>query len=76
MILNIHDEIQIELFDGEEFIIEPITAFMQQADWCYVPIVVDVEITDTFNQPLKAYSSLEKEKIDVLFIDINMPQIN
>lgn len=34
-----------------------------------------VEIIDTFNNPLKAYRVLEQEKIDVIFLDINMPQM-
>ena len=32
-------------------------------------------IVNTFNNPLKAYATLEKEKIDVVFLDINMPQM-
>lgn len=35
-----------------------------------------VEIVATFTNPLKAYGVLEQEKIDVIFLDINMPQIN
>lgn len=34
-----------------------------------------VEIIETFNNPLKAYRVLEQEKIDVIFLDINMPQM-
>ena len=34
-----------------------------------------IEIVETFNNPLKAYRVLEQEKIDVIFLDINMPQI-
>ncbi|NRB83574.1 MAG: response regulator [Winogradskyella sp.] len=34
-----------------------------------------VEVVATFNNPLKAYPILEQEKIDVIFLDINMPQI-
>lgn len=34
-----------------------------------------VEIVETFNNPLKAYRILEQEKIDVIFLDINMPQM-
>jgi DNA-binding LytR/AlgR family response regulator len=30
----------------------------------------------TFNNPLKAYRILEQEKVDVIFLDINMPQMN
>lgn len=34
-----------------------------------------VEIVATFTNPLKAYGILEQEKIDVIFLDINMPQM-
>lgn len=34
-----------------------------------------VEIVETFNNPLKAYRILEQEKIDLIFLDINMPQM-
>ncbi|WP_299549311.1 LytTR family DNA-binding domain-containing protein [Seonamhaeicola sp.] len=34
-----------------------------------------IEIVETFNNPLKAYRVLEQEKIDVVFLDINMPQM-
>ncbi|TNJ45261.1 response regulator transcription factor [Tamlana fucoidanivorans] len=34
-----------------------------------------IEVVETFNNPLKAYRVLEQEKIDVIFLDINMPQM-
>lgn len=34
-----------------------------------------LEIVATFTNPLKAYGTLKQEKIDVIFIDINMPQM-
>lgn len=34
-----------------------------------------VEIVETFNNPLKAYRILEQEKVDLIFLDINMPQM-
>jgi len=34
-----------------------------------------VEIVATFTNPLKAYGVLEQEKVDVIFLDINMPQM-
>ena len=34
-----------------------------------------VQIVATFNNPLKAYNIIEHEKIDVIFLDINMPQM-
>ncbi|CAL2088136.1 LytTR family DNA-binding domain-containing protein [Tenacibaculum sp. 190524A02b] len=36
----------------------------------------NVTIVDTFNNPLEAIETLEKEKVDVLFLDINMPKMN
>jgi len=35
-----------------------------------------IEIAGTFNNPLNAYSIIEQEKIDVIFLDINMPQMS
>lgn len=35
-----------------------------------------VEVVATFTNPLKAFGLLEKEKIDVIFLDINMPQLS
>lgn len=34
-----------------------------------------VEIVNTFSNPLKAFGVLEQENIDVIFLDINMPQM-
>lgn len=34
-----------------------------------------IEVVETFNNPLKAYNILQQEKIDVIFLDINMPQM-
>ena len=34
-----------------------------------------IEIVATFNNPLKAYGILEQEKVDIIFLDINMPQM-
>lgn len=35
-----------------------------------------VEVVATYTNPLKAYGLLEHEKIDVIFLDINMPQLS
>ncbi|WP_452599668.1 LytR/AlgR family response regulator transcription factor [Pontimicrobium sp. MEBiC01747] len=35
-----------------------------------------IEVVATLTSPLKAYGILEQEKIDVIFLDINMPQIS
>jgi DNA polymerase I len=43
-IMNIHDELQFEVWAGEEFLIAEILKIMQGHDWHYVPIVSDVEI--------------------------------
>lgn len=34
-----------------------------------------IEVVATYTNPLKAFGLLEKEKVDVVFLDINMPQI-
>jgi DNA-binding LytR/AlgR family response regulator len=34
-----------------------------------------IEVVGTFTNPLKAYGILEQEKVDVIFLDINMPQM-
>ncbi|MCL6293916.1 LytR/AlgR family response regulator transcription factor [Jejuia spongiicola] len=36
----------------------------------------NIEILETFNDPLKAFAILQQEKVDVLFLDINMPQMS
>jgi two-component SAPR family response regulator len=34
------------------------------------------EVIETFNSPIEALPLLEKENVDVLFLDINMPKMN
>lgn len=36
----------------------------------------NIVIVDTFNNPIEAINTIESEKIDVLFLDINMPKMN
>ncbi|WP_435264057.1 LytR/AlgR family response regulator transcription factor [Tenacibaculum sp. nBUS_03] len=36
----------------------------------------NITIVETFNNPLEAINTLEKEAIDVLFLDINMPKMS
>lgn len=43
-IMNIHDELQFEIWKGEEFLIPEILKIMQSHNWHYVPIVSDVEV--------------------------------
>ena len=35
----------------------------------------NIEIVGTYNNPLKAFGLLQQERIDVIFLDINMPQM-
>ena len=34
-----------------------------------------VDVVETFTNPLKAFRVMEQEKVDVIFLDINMPQM-
>lgn len=36
----------------------------------------NIEIVGTFGNPLKAFGVLQQERIDVIFLDINMPQMS
>jgi DNA polymerase-1 len=48
MVIPIHDEIQFDMFKGEEWIIPELLKIMQKAfDWCLVPVTAGVEITYT-----------------------------
>lgn len=44
---NIHDEIQFLVYEGEEWIFPHIKRIMEDVDWMQVPVVVDLEITET-----------------------------
>jgi DNA polymerase-1 len=44
---NIHDEIQFLVHEGEEWIFPHIKKIMESVDWMQVPVVVDLEITET-----------------------------
>lgn len=56
------------LIDDENLAIEIIEEHLKQFD--------NFEIVGTFNNPLKAYPLLEQNKIDVIFLDINMPEMS
>lgn len=44
---NIHDELQFLIYKGEEWIFPHIKRIMEDVDWMQVPVVVDLEITNT-----------------------------
>lgn len=47
LLSNIHDEIQFLVYEGEEWIFPHIKAIMEEVDWMKVPVVVDLEVTET-----------------------------
>lgn len=61
-------KIKCVIIDDEPLAIKVIETHLKSFD--------HVEVTATFNNPLKAYRVLEQEKIDVIFLDINMPQMS
>ena len=54
---NIHDELQFLVYEGEEWIFPHIKRIMEDVSWMQVPVVVDLEITET--------NWAEKEERDV-----------
>lgn len=60
-------KIKCVIIDDEQLAISVIESHLKNFD--------HFEVVGTFNNPLKAYSLLEKEKVDVIFLDINMPQM-
>lgn len=44
---NIHDELQFLIYDGEEWIFPHIKKIMEDVDWMQVPVVVDLEISES-----------------------------
>lgn len=44
---NIHDELQFLVYDGEEWIFPHIKKIMEDVKWMKVPVVVDLEITES-----------------------------
>jgi two-component system LytT family response regulator len=60
-------KIKCVIIDDEHLAIQIIENHLKNFD--------HIEVVATFNNPLKAYPILEQEKIDVIFLDINMPQM-
>src|SRR6201985_2665251 len=54
--------------DDEPKALEVIERYCQKSDL--------VDLKATFREPIKAIEFLNKEKIDLIFLDINMPDIN
>ncbi|KJD33828.1 chemotaxis protein CheY [Tamlana nanhaiensis] len=61
-------KIKCVIIDDEDLAIEVIKEHLKNFD--------HIEIAGTFTNPLKAYRLIEQEKIDVVFLDINMPQLS
>lgn len=61
-------KIKCVIIDDEALAIKVIEDHLKNFD--------DIEVVATYTNPLKAYSVLEQEKIDVIFLDINMPQLS
>ena len=45
--MNIHDELSFEIYKGEEFLIEKIVDIMEEVPFMTIPVVADVEVTET-----------------------------
>lgn len=60
-------KIKCVIIDDEHLAIQVIENHLKNFD--------HVEVVATFNNPLKAYPILQNEKVDVIFLDINMPQM-
>ena len=61
-------KIRCIIVDDEQLAIDLIKNHLNKID--------DFEVIQTFTEPLKAFQTIENENIDVIFLDINMPQIN
>lgn len=48
MVIPIHDEIQFDIYRGEEWMIDHLLKIMQDAfNWCLIPVTAGVEVTTT-----------------------------
>lgn len=61
-------KIKCVIIDDEPLAINVIESHLKNFD--------NIEVVETFNNPVKAYNVLEQGKIDVIFLDINMPQLS
>lgn len=61
-------KIKCVIIDDEALAIKVIEDHLKKFD--------HIEVVATYTNPLKAFGLLEKEKIDVVFLDINMPQLS
>jgi DNA-binding LytR/AlgR family response regulator len=61
-------KIKCVIIDDESLAIQVIEDHLKNFD--------NIEVVGTFNNPLKAYRILEEEKVGVIFLDINMPQMS
>ena len=61
-------KIRCVIIDDESLAISVIENHLKSFD--------NIEVVVTFNNPLKAYGIIEREKIDLIFLDINMPQLS
>ncbi|HYF31253.1 MAG TPA: LytTR family DNA-binding domain-containing protein [Chitinophagaceae bacterium] len=61
-------KIKCLLVDDEPIAVEIIRSYMRNID--------EVEIVAEFNNALDAYNFLQKEKVDLLLLDIKMPQLS
>ena len=61
-------KIKCVIIDDEPLAIKVIEDHLKNFD--------NIDVVATYTNPLKAFGLLEKEKIDVIFLDINMPQLS
>ena len=61
-------KIRCAIIDDEPLAIQVVEDHLKHFD--------NFEIVGVFNNPLKAFGVLQLERIDVIFLDINMPQMN
>ncbi|WP_242156221.1 LytR/AlgR family response regulator transcription factor [Aestuariivivens sediminis] len=60
-------KITCAIIDDEPLAIQVIESHLKEFD--------NIEVSNTFNNPLKAFEELQQSQPDVIFLDINMPQM-